>query len=196
MVLLFFINLKKFGIYKETIYRFGKDYEEVKVDVVGLSIMFESKENNKKFMIVVSHLKSAKDADGETTRLQQLNHLLPKVKELNEMIQKELKENIPIFFSADLNAAPINSKGYPPYAYYSIVKSDEFNELIKKSEEQHANNNDNDNIPINPPSSNYNQQLSNEDDGPQPQTQRLLTTDYDDEKNDKKNSWFTKKKTC
>jgi len=57
--------------------------------VVGLAIILQLKQSKKELMIIASHLKSAKDAEGETKRLSQLNHLLPAA---NAFLQKQRKK--------------------------------------------------------------------------------------------------------
>jgi len=86
-----FWKYNKFNQVKdEDIKKFGSDVEKKPlVDVVGLAIILQLKQSKKEFMIIASHLKSAKDAEGETKRLSQLNYLLPTA---NAFLQKQRKK--------------------------------------------------------------------------------------------------------
>lgn len=104
-----FYSKDKFKI--KDIKRFGKTVENIEdVDIPAIKILFTDLKTNKDFIVIVGHLKSTKNIDGECIRLGQLQHLLPNIKPTNT--------KIPIFFACDLNTN--NNENYST-VYNSIM---------------------------------------------------------------------------
>jgi len=80
----------------QQILKFGKKIENIQdIDVPAMSMVLTHQKTKKSFLIAVAHLKSTKDQNGEMIRLNQLQHLLPKLQD----------QKVPIFMGCDLNTS-------------------------------------------------------------------------------------------
>mmetsp|Transcript_47216 Transcript_47216/g.75646 ORF Transcript_47216/g.75646 Transcript_47216/m.75646 type:complete len:451 (-) Transcript_47216:722-2074(-) len=86
------------------------------------------------FLVGVTHLKASKDSKGEGIRLKQLQTLLSSWKK----IRSELG-GIDLFIGCDFNSPPINTCGFPPMAYHSVVNGMQFIETYVNKEEEKTN---------------------------------------------------------
>merc|ERR1712130_300821 len=87
------------------------------MDIPAISMVLTEPKSKKSILVAVAHLKSTKDAGGETIRLAQLQHLLPKLQAASVAANPKL----PVFFCCDLNT---NNHETWSVAYDSIAFPD------------------------------------------------------------------------
>jgi len=122
---------------------FGKNFADDKdatVDICGLMLDLEVTRNRQRIIVAGAHLKSAKDINGEKIRIKQLSWFVPQLEKYQEKVEKELSKSVPIFFGCDLNGPPINTKGFEPFAYTSIVESNtRFRSMVEEHNKKQTN---------------------------------------------------------
>jgi len=111
-----------------------RDKMDVPAIMAHLRRIKEDQYEEKDFLVLSTHLKSTKSMEGELERLQQIQFLATEV-----LLYQQTHFNLPIFIGCDLNAAPKEEKGFPPFTYTSIMDDQEFHKLIKEYKEKEAN---------------------------------------------------------
>lgn len=110
-----FYNSKKYQA--KLVQKYGKKVEQRNddIDIPAINILFTDNKTSKDFIVCCAHLKSTKNLKGESIRLRQLQHLLPKVQKLST---SDSNEGIPVFMGCDLNTN--NNESYST-VYNSIM---------------------------------------------------------------------------
>ncbi|ETO06834.1 nocturnin, partial [Reticulomyxa filosa] len=118
--------------------------EKEKVDVAAAVVHLRRSQTGHSDMndliVVCTHLKSAKDMEGEVQRLKQIQYLASEMLQYQEKVEQEIRKYIPIFIGCDLNAPPKDTKGFPPFTYASIVDDKLFKNLLQTYKEKNSKN--------------------------------------------------------